>query len=622
MNIRYHVCIYFLFCFLVLVFSGVLYAQNPIEVSTPMSPPSWAFMEHALLKENVRYIEAFAEKYVNPVTGYLDCEERWGGGDGPDDAMECFYNWPLLYVLGAPKSTLDLFKFIWNGHIEQYSDLGMFYREFITSFDWEHNGEGLAAFELLPLSDPKDWRTQQRIIRFANFYTGRDTTTHNYDSVHKIIPSIQNGSKGPRMKATFYDWTGRDEYNEWWADWLKETRGDVPMNFHVTSLVANAYILTGDKHYKDWIDEYMSAWRDRTIANKGIVPSNVGVNGIVGEHWDGKWYGGLMGWNWKFGGWGILGRSVRIGFTNAFFITGDEGYLDVLRKQGDNMLNSRKKDENGRSLFPNKYGDEGWYGYGHGGPLFEGLFADLYLFSLEDEDLNRLYDASQIDRVPDRRRNERTWNFEYEAGRFQGGNEITWIDFLKGENPGYPLKALDDGYARVYWIVKGIKSDQSTPDTRRADTSHIIRISPEAPLSVIGAVTGALVNLTMGGAQPMWSGALLFCQLRYFNPVEMCPGLPGDIGALVTEITKDYVKVILVNINQTDTAEVIVQTGAYGEHQCKRVEVNGASYPVNKRFFNISLAPGAGAEFAIYRDRFVNKPTFAFPWHGDSVPAQ
>ena len=117
-------------------------------------------------------MELVVGKYINPLTGYLECVERWGGSDGPDDAMENFYNWPLVYALGGSPKTLQLFKFIWNGHIEQYTNSvirdprgsAAYYKEFISAFDWEHTGEGIAPFLLLPLSDPYDLETQSSIV--------------------------------------------------------------------------------------------------------------------------------------------------------------------------------------------------------------------------------------------------------------------------------------------------------------------------------------------------------------------------------------------------------------------------------------------------------------------------
>ncbi len=601
----------FLFAYVILILKPAL-CQTPIEITTPMSPTPWSLLERRLLIENTRFAEAFAEKYINPVNGYFECEEHWGGSDGPDDIMENMYNWPLMYMLGAPQSTLDLFKFIWEGHIKQYSELGMFYKEFITSFDWEHNGEGYAAFELLPLSDPEDRLTQERIIRFANFYTGRDTTTHNYDPEHKIIRSIHNGSKGPRLTATTEDWSDRENipiFND--HDWT-QVQGDVPMNLHATTLVLNAYALTGDRHYKDWVFEYTGAWLDRTRKNNWNIPSIVGLNGKVGEGWDGKSYGGLMGWDWVFGGWFILGRGMRIGFNNAYFLSHDNNYINALRKQGENLLKNRVKKDN-KWHFLNKFGGDGWYeeipvARGRSS-IFEALFAEIYYWTLDKNDLESFFDACQLDET--RRRTESIQIYEYEK-RFEGGNEILWFDFLNGDYPDYPTKALTEAIERNRIKTESLRKDTTTPDTRRADTP--------VRAGIVGVSTGALVNLTLGGLQPMWSGAPLFCELRYFDSVNRRPGLPEDTAALVTSIKPQTVTVTLINICQTEPREVIVQTGGCAEHRCEKVEINGRFYSVNKRFFTVRLAPGAGAELVIHRTRFANEPTFAFPWHGDRVP--
>ena len=67
-------------------------AETTVQISMPMPPPAWAFMERTLLEENMRLMEVFADKYVNPSNGYQEIVEHWGGADGPDDAMESFYN--------------------------------------------------------------------------------------------------------------------------------------------------------------------------------------------------------------------------------------------------------------------------------------------------------------------------------------------------------------------------------------------------------------------------------------------------------------------------------------------------------------------------------------------------
>jgi hypothetical protein len=76
------------------------FAQTGIRIETPMSPPEWALLQRAVLAENSRAIEAFAEKYVDS-RGYLLHTPRWGTLDGPDDAIETYFNWTLLHALGA-----------------------------------------------------------------------------------------------------------------------------------------------------------------------------------------------------------------------------------------------------------------------------------------------------------------------------------------------------------------------------------------------------------------------------------------------------------------------------------------------------------------------------------------
>ena len=76
------------------------------------------------------------------------------------------------------------------------------------------------------------------------------------------------------------------------------SRGDVVANLAVTSLVTNAYLLTGEQKYRNWVLDYTDAWIERARQNDGLLPDNVGPSGQVGEYIEGNWYGGLYGWTW------------------------------------------------------------------------------------------------------------------------------------------------------------------------------------------------------------------------------------------------------------------------------------------------------------------------------------
>src|SRR5262245_59739159 len=87
-----------------------------IEIDTPMSPPAWALLERELLQANAAACAEFYARYYDE-RGFLRCVERWGGDDGPDDAMECCNDWPLIYMLGGPESVRTLYERAIEGHL-------------------------------------------------------------------------------------------------------------------------------------------------------------------------------------------------------------------------------------------------------------------------------------------------------------------------------------------------------------------------------------------------------------------------------------------------------------------------------------------------------------------------
>jgi hypothetical protein len=163
--------------------SGAESVQVTVQLNAPLAPPGWALLERELLRANSRACEEFFSRYFDD-RGYLECVERWGGDDGPDDAIENVNDWPVLYALGGADSVLTLFKKAWEGHLRQYTAArttdvpfardGMYYKEFPVMFDWLHHGEGLTVFNLEGLCDPRDARYRQRVMRFAGFYLNDD----------------------------------------------------------------------------------------------------------------------------------------------------------------------------------------------------------------------------------------------------------------------------------------------------------------------------------------------------------------------------------------------------------------------------------------------------------------
>jgi hypothetical protein len=578
-------------------------AKPTVSIEAPLSPPAWALLERELIRTNTAACREFFEKYFDE-RGFLLCVERWGGDDGPDDAIENCLDWPILHALGASDDILEMYKRAWEGHLRQYTlakttDVpfardGMYYKEFPVMMDWLHNGEGLVVFNLQGLSDPDDERFAQRVKRFAGFYMNEDPGAPNYDAKHKIIKSMFNGSRGPLMrKATGLDWAGDPievenrfkprhgettyaQMVEHFKDY-NDTVGDHPQNLKATTLALNAYLLTHEEKYKTWLLEYVDAWRERMAANKNIIPTNIGLDGKIGGETGGNWWGGVYGWGFTVYDPASAKMASRNqhqagfqGFMNAYMLTGDDRYLDAWRKQID-AVNANKKVVDGKTLYPTMHGDKGWYEFRPEKYSYS-AFEIAYL-SMKPDDLARV------------------------AG--QG-----WFSYLAGKNAGYPEQALRGDLSRVRTQVEGIRNDTTTPDTRLADD----------PMAYTPCSIMSLIELALGGLHPGRGGSALFCRLRYFDPDEGRAGMPEDVAALIDEMTDDRVSVTLVNMDQLDSRTVVVQAGGYAEHQFTSVKLGDKPQPVDASHVTVKLAPGAGARLSFTMKRHVNVPTMAFPW--------
>lgn len=580
-----------------------------IAIDTPVSPPAWALLERELLRANSAACEEFYKRYFDE-RGWLECVVRWGGDDGPDDAIENVADWPILHALGAPDSILHLYRKAWEGHLRQYTAAkttdvpfardGMFYKEFHCRMDWMHIGEELRVFNLQGLSDPHNISFGHRVRRFAGFYMNEDSGAPNYDPKHRIIRSMFNGSRGPLMrKATGLDWAGdpieiehrfhlghgERSYAEMVAHFkdYNDIIGDHPQNLGATTLAANAFMLTREKKYKTWLLEYVDAWLKRMEKNDGIIPSNIGLDGTIGGATGGKWYGGVYGWGFsvivpqtgKLAHRPRIGRGL-IGFSNAYLLTGDRRYIDAWTRMIDEV-NSNSKMVDGKRLYPHMHGDDGWYDF-QMRPWGQSEGAlDCWFWTCDEQDRRRVADNP-------------------------------WVRFLAGENPKWPEEALRADFSTIRSKVAGMRADTTAPDTRLADD----------PMKFNPATVGTLRQLMLAGLDPGRGGAVLHCRLRYFDPQRRRAGIPEDVAALIDTVQDDRVAVRLVNVSQTEPRELIVQCGAYAEHQCLRVEIDGRTHDINAPHFTVKLAPGAGSRLVIRTKRYANQPTLAFPWDARS----
>jgi hypothetical protein len=581
-------------------------ARADLVISTPMAPPRWAILQRRLFQANADACEAFYRTYVDR-RDWLKVFERWGANDGPDDAAEATNDWVTLHALGAPDRLLDLSRRFWEGHLRQYTAAhtvdvpitreGMYYREFPVQMDWQHNSEGLTTFNVMGLSTPRDAKLLERARRYADFYTGRDPSAPNYDSRHRVIRSILNGSRGPMMrKATPLDWAGdpfdvtrfhmehgERNYAETLGHYAEygDVVGDNPLNLQATTLGLNAYALGGGERYRAWALDYLSAWAERAEANGGILPSYVGLDGKVGK----DWWRGVYGWGFsplvpqtgKREDRNRVPRSITA-FYNALLLSGDMRFIELWRRQNA-RINDAAKSISGILSAPTMFGAHGWYGF-KPGP----------------------YRASGFE----------IWFATQSGADREAAGDHPWIAFLEGRNPAYPEQALEADLKRVADRVAAREADRTTPDTRLADW----------PLDINPASATALIQLTTGGlhvARPSWSptsppqgGVPLHCRLRYFDAERRRAGLPEEVAALVHSLGDRSTEVTLVNLGPRPRT-LAVQGGAYGEHRIDSATLDGRPRKVAGRSFAVRLEPGCGARLSLAMTRYVHRPSLSPP---------
>ena len=175
---------------------------------------------------------------------------------------------------------------------------------------------------------------------------------------------------------------------------------------------------------------------------------------------------------------------------------------------------------------------------------------------------------------------------------------------FNGDNPNYPVQALARDLQRLRDRVEKLENDDTSPDGRMSDDMN----------GTNPATTDALIQLMLGGLPTGRTGFPLHCRLRYFDPARQRAGLPEDVAALVESMSADEVRVHLVNTSPLQHRTVIVQGGAYGEHQLVSVSQDDQPAPVDNAHFAVRLAPGCGDHLTIAMRRYANQPTFAFPW--------
>lgn len=584
-------------------------------------PPSWALAQRSLIDKINEAAPIFQERYTR-ADGTFIWRQTWPGMDGSDDGYESYHNWPLFYALGGSEDLYRRSRFLWEAVTRQFTEYGQVWREFDAYYDWMHHGESSIYFYYFGLADPTVAIDRARALRFARMYMGQDPEAPNWDAQRRMMRSPITGSKGPRLENSWDDWaTHRAILAEYpapfedipgvtgpIADWnddkvyaeilrllnARQMRGDVPLNLTSTSLIAHAYIYTGDDRYRRWVLDYIEAWADRIARNGGLCPDNVGPNDVIGELMGGKWWGGYYGWRWPHGFMSII-QPLTIAAMNAVLLTGDMRYLDIPRGQLDRMIELGRV-EDGKLLIPCRHTDAGWTAYR---PITPEFPLQIWFMSQDPRD------GSRLERFPERKT---AWK-QVLPGRGKGDDIhiAPYYCYLQGENADYPGQILDAQWMEIARRMDRMAHDDGDPE--QWDIHHWQDINP--------VHTEGLIQLTCGGPQIIYHGGLLHTRLRYFDADARRPGLPPDVAALVRAIDPDSVTLTLTNTSPLRERRVTIQAGAFGEHMFTTLTDLAVETPspvkVDDKFLMIILPPGWSMDLRLGMKRYVHRPTYDQP---------
>lgn len=639
-----------------------------ITATTPAETvPSWALWQRQLLRAMDDVVEPYLAHFTRE-NGEFIWNDAWGGGS-PDDFFEPFFNWPLVYLMGGGDHLLSLSERQYDAVLGQLMRLGSYHKDYGFREDQMHQSEADVLFYHLCLARPDSEVLQERARRFAGFYLNEDSEAINYDPQHKIVLSGLNGSKGavvsdgdePRSYSPvgttmeiyglpFFDLPGISSVHDL-SDPANAKRmgeamharwraGDAPANLAITSMLTNAFLLTGEEKYRAWVVEYADAWMERSRAHDGLLPDQIGPSGTVGEYVGGKWYGGRYGWTFPHGFLTLHFATVDAG-ANAYLLTRDDRYLDLPRRQMDRILelgeqrDPRDEHMSGRAnwkqqleaippgektfLVPYRYGDAGWFDWMPMGALYP---VYLWHLSMRDDDWER------VERLRGLEAND--WDEVYSfRDKHDAGHEQPWSRFLAGAHPHYPEQIQQASYAQVVRRMAQVHQDGDV-GTRH----HVHHWQWGNPVT-----SEALVQLTLGAPQPIYNGGLLHARLRYFDVETRRAGLPPDVAALVEGLKADRTLVRLVNTSATQARTLRIQAGAFGEHrftearfQQRTSEWPGglggyagtySAEPVLREEFvlplpdnhlEVQLPPGSELCLDLATQRYVNEPSYAQPF--------
>ena len=603
-----------------------------IHATRRCEPPAWARLQRRLLATMSEAAREASARYSFPDGTATFVEDV-------DDAYEARAGRGALYALGGDDDLRPIARREWEATTRLFDDAGPGcdhpkyvaqltgeYYNLAVPFEWFHQGEGNQSFYELALAEPDSAALRERAARFADLTIDE----RNYDAAHRVFRSPFPSSAGPltrardrgeaagvhfarahltsryrsdpgspALRASLHPFV-RDLEEDWPDDPERRREildlfdrvvlgGDVPTNLTAAGLVTHAFLFTGEDRYRRWVLDYAQAWIERIDANGGLVPDNVGPTGRVGEQRRGQWWGGLYGWSSRWAGDMNFG-GLTVAAECALLLSGDAGYLELLRRPLLALLERARTTAEGRLEIPKRMGPEGWTEWAPPRLL---QFAHLYHASMSAADralIVRLRegdpggDWNHVESLSDRR------SQQAEHARFQ---------YYDGPNPDWPEAILGADLAWCESHLERIQAEDRDPETLLQENRW-----PPNPV-----VTKGLTQVTTGAPQTVYNGGLLRSTVRHFDLDLRRPGLPPEVACLVEGLSAESVDLRLVNTGR-DRRRVLVQAGAFGEHEFTQVEAGGESRQVGGRHLAVELAPEAGILLRAGLRRFVRTPSY------------
>lgn len=594
--------------------------------------PAWATEQIDVIARTRAAAAAFAERYTCG-DGRIDFRGTLDDSrDGGDDFLEPFAQWPLLAMMsGDPHLATDSRRH-YEAIARQLDELGFTDDGIDLGTDWFHLGEGNELMYHLCVLDPTP-----SLARAAVAHAESSLAPANYDHEHNVMLAPHPGAHGARTGykktvpeimwrpdmeryglpfddiagvATYDDLRGAEPSRSM-ATAMEERfgSGDVAMNLSATGVAFNAWLLTGDARYSRFVERYTDGWIERTAANGGIVPDNVGVDGRVGAGHEDRWWGGLYGWAWPHGAHSVL-NAVAVASIAAYQTSGDAAYLDFIRGQFDALVDRGRvgaissadgalrreylsrfdPDEWDAEalLIPHRHSTGGWFDFLPAEPTIPAAIWHLTGAPADWERIEHLRQSSTYD-----------WT-RVRASRLKedSGHEEPWLRYLAGANPHYPDQAMAAAREVLDSRLAMIAADP--PDENLDDIHHWQKLNPVS--------TEHLLQVRTGGPSPLYYGGHVQSTVR-------CAGVGGgDLSRLavsVDHIGRERVGAIFVNTADTALA-VDVFAGAYAEHAIESASVDGVGVP-SGRSVRLRIAPASQIALDLDIRRRAHAPSAVLP---------